>query len=118
MRRLFLLLLCALLAAGSLAWLLRTDPGYVLLQYGHTRLETTVWFALAALFAVVLILQLVLRCLGLVSRLLERLLGPRSAPAVTGRRDRTAQGMRAFSKVTGSVAGGCSPGAPIALPTR
>lgn len=96
MRRLFLLLLCALLAAGSLAWLLRTDPGYVLLQYGHTRLETTVWFALAALFAVVLILQLVLRCLGLVSRLLERLLGPRSAPAVTGRRDRTAQGMRAF----------------------
>ena len=96
MRRLFLLLLCTLLAAGSLAWLVRTDSGYVLLQYGHTRLETTVWFALAALFAVVLILQLVLRCLGLVSRLLARLLGPRSAPAVTGRRDRTAQGMRAF----------------------
>jgi HemY protein len=95
-RRLFLLLLCALLAAGSLAWLLRTDPGYVLLQYGHTRLETTVWFALAALLVLVLILQLAVRCLGLVSRLLARLLGPRSAPAVTGRRDRTAQGMRAF----------------------
>ena len=96
MRRLFLLLLCALLAAGSLAWLVRTDPGYVLLQYGHTRLETTVWFALAALLAVGLILQLVGRCLGLVSRLLTRLSGSRSAPAVTGRRDRTAQGLRAF----------------------
>jgi HemY protein len=95
-RRLFLLLLCTLLAAGSLAWLVRTDSGYVLLQYGHTRLETTVWFALAALLAMVLILQLALRCLGLVSRLLTRLSGGRSAPAVTGRRDRTAQGMRAF----------------------
>ena len=96
MRRLFLLLLCTLLAAGSLAWLVRTDSGYVLLQYGHTRLETTVWFALAALLAMVLILQLALRCLGLVSRLLTRLSGGRSAPTVTGRRDRTAQGMRAF----------------------
>jgi hypothetical protein len=50
-RRAFLLLLLALLAAGALAWLVRADAGYVLLQYGHTRVETTLWFGLLLLFA-------------------------------------------------------------------
>ena len=48
MRRLFLLLLCTLLAAGSLAWLVRTDSGYVLLQYGHDHASGDLQARLAA----------------------------------------------------------------------
>jgi HemY protein len=95
-RRVFLLLLLALLAAASLAWMVRADAGYVLLQYGHTRVETTIWFALLLLIVLALAAVLLARFWGVVSRLLRRITGGAPASVGHGSRDRTAQGMRAY----------------------
>lgn len=95
MRRVFLLLLVALLAAGALAWLVRIDAGYVLLQYGHTRVETTLWFGLLLLIVSVAGAGVLVRIVRVIARLLRRL---RGQPAAAGHssRDRTAQGLRAY----------------------
>lgn len=96
MRRAFLLLLLALLAAGSLAWLVRADAGYVLLQYGHTRVETTLWFGLLLLATFVLLMLVLTRIWSTATRLLRRLRGqPAGSPGHMSR-DRTAQGLRAY----------------------
>ena len=52
MRRILLILLLLALAAGGLFWLVRADAGYVLLQYGETRIETTLWFGLLLLLVI------------------------------------------------------------------
>jgi HemY protein len=93
-RRAFLLLLLALLAAGALAWLVRADAGYVLLQYGHTRVETTLWFGLLLLFALLLLMLLVARLWRGVSGLWRRVRGHPAGSAGHMSRDRTAQGLR------------------------
>lgn len=98
MRRAFLLLLLALLGAAALAWLLRLDPGYVLVQYHGVRLETTLWFALLALLLAMPLISLLLRLSRVLLALAWRLSGPRhaahAAPAIG--RDRTSRGLRAF----------------------
>lgn len=63
MRRLFVLLLLTLAAAATLAWLVRLDAGYVLVQFHGTSLETSVWFALAALLATLLLFYYAARLL-------------------------------------------------------
>lgn len=50
MRRLFILLLICLLAGVGLVALIETDPGYVLVSYGLTTIETSLWVALLLLF--------------------------------------------------------------------
>jgi HemY protein len=95
-RRAFLMLLLVLLAAGALAWLVRADAGYVLLQYGHTRVETTLWFGLLLLFALLLLMLLVARLWRGLSGLWRRVRGHPAGSAGHMSRDRTAQGLRAY----------------------
>ncbi|MEP5764130.1 MAG: heme biosynthesis HemY N-terminal domain-containing protein [Halieaceae bacterium] len=61
MRRLFLLVLLTLLAAVGLVALIETDPGYVLISYGLTTLETSVWVGLLLLMVFYLVLHLVFK---------------------------------------------------------
>lgn len=62
MRRLLIYALFALLVAIGLVALIEKDPGYVLLSYGFTTIETSVWVALFLLaiifFSVYLLLRL------------------------------------------------------------
>lgn len=98
MRRLFLVLMLSLVAAGALAWLLRADPGYVLMQYRATRVETTLWFALLALAALLPAFYYLGRLAMLLLDGLLRL-GGRGRAAGGGLRlgrDRTARGLQAF----------------------
>lgn len=98
MRLTFLLLLLALLGAAALAWLLRLDAGYVLLQYGGVRVETTLWFALFVLLLTMPLLSLVMRLLRVLIGLAGRLGSARPAAVSSGAigRDRTSRGLRAF----------------------
>lgn len=93
MRRLFVLVLLVLVAAACVAWLVRLDNGYVLLQFHGTRVETTVWVALAGLVVLLLAFYYAGRGLVLGADLLQRLLGhaPRAA-----RHIRSDRGMQAF----------------------
>ena len=43
MRRLFLMLLLTLLAAVGLVALIERDPGYILVSWGLTTIETSLW---------------------------------------------------------------------------
>jgi HemY protein len=98
MRRAFLLLLLALLGAAALAWLLRLDAGYVLLQYGGVRIETTLWFALLVVLLTMPLLSLALRVFGALLGLAWRVGVARPAAASTRTlgRDRMSRGLRAF----------------------
>ncbi|RLQ20981.1 heme biosynthesis protein HemY [Seongchinamella sediminis] len=68
MRRLFALVLIALLLGVGIVAVIETDPGYVLIAYGNYTLETSLWvgIVLLALFtlAVYLLLRLIRRLLG------------------------------------------------------
>ena len=46
MMRLFGIVLLALLGATALAHFLLKDPGYVLIDYGGTSIETSLWIGL------------------------------------------------------------------------
>jgi HemY protein len=63
MRKLFIIILIALLAGVAVVALIETDPGYVLLAYGNYTLESSLWVGLLALalftFAVYVLLRLV-----------------------------------------------------------
>lgn len=61
MRRLLIFALLALLAAIGLVALIERDPGYVLLSYGNTTVETSIWVALFIFSVVFLLLYIVLR---------------------------------------------------------
>lgn len=95
-RRVLLWLLATLVVVAVLAWLVRADAGYVLLQYGHTRIETSLWVGLLLLGCVLIALSLLLRTLRLLLRLTRRLRGQPLAAVGHSRRDRTAQGLRAY----------------------
>jgi HemY protein len=116
-RRLFVLALLVLVAAASVAWLVRLDSGYVLLQFHGTRVETTAWVALAGLVLLLLGFYYVGRALVVGADLLQRLLG--HAPR-TARRTRGDRGMQAFFEGRWSEAarllsrGARSAGAPLA----
>jgi HemY protein len=49
MRGLFLLVILSLLAAVGLVALIETDPGYILISYGLTTIETSLWVGLLLL---------------------------------------------------------------------
>lgn len=73
MRRLLLLLLTGLVLGALWVALLEQDAGYVMVRYGQTTLETSVWFALllgvVAWFFLALLLRLLASVLGAQSRL-------------------------------------------------
>lgn len=61
MRRIFIILLLGLLAAVSLVALIETSPGYVLVSWGQTTLETSLWVGLFILLVLFLLVQLLAR---------------------------------------------------------
>jgi len=67
MRRLFFLMLIALLAGVGVVAIIETDPGYVLVSYGNYTLETSLWVGLLLLLVFTLLVYAVVR---LVRRLL------------------------------------------------
>jgi HemY protein len=54
-KRTFVACLIVLLMAVGLVAAIETDPGYVLMTYGHYTLETSVWMALAVILVLVLV---------------------------------------------------------------
>lgn len=58
MKRLFIAVLVTLLLAALLAAAIASEPGYILLAFGHYTLETTAWVGLALLFATLLVMYL------------------------------------------------------------
>jgi HemY protein len=61
MRRLFAIVLVALLVGVGIVAIIETDPGYVLLAYGNYTLETSFWVGVLLLLLLVILLFLVLR---------------------------------------------------------
>jgi HemY protein len=64
MRKLFVLILLALIASVFLAVQLARDPGYILVAYGNYTFETSLFALLVALLLVLAIVKLVLSLLG------------------------------------------------------
>jgi HemY protein len=68
MRKLFIIILIALLAGVAVVALIETDPGYVLLAYGNYTLESSLWVGLLVLalftFVVYFLLRLVRKILS------------------------------------------------------
>lgn len=61
MRKLFLLLLIALLVGVGVVAIIETDPGYVLVAYGNYTVETSLWVGLVLLALFTLVTYAVLR---------------------------------------------------------
>ena len=61
MRKLFVIVLVALLLGVGVVALIETDPGYVLVSYGNYTLETSLWVGLLVLL---LLLLLFIWCCG------------------------------------------------------
>lgn len=61
MRRIFTIVLIALLLGVGVVALIETDPGYVLVAYGNYTLESSLWVGLLLLFAFTLLIYLVMR---------------------------------------------------------
>ncbi len=74
MRRVFVVLLLILATAASLAYLVRLDAGYVLVELHGITVETTVWVAALAALAALLTFYYVARLLVIVADALTRLL--------------------------------------------
>jgi HemY protein len=68
MRRIFFILLLGLLAAVGLVTLIETSPGYVLLSWGKTTIETSLWVGLLVFAGLYILLHL---AVGLWRRLRE-----------------------------------------------
>lgn len=60
MRKLFALLLIALLMGVGLIAIIETDPGYVLVTYGSYTLETSLWIGLVLLFVLIWVIYLLI----------------------------------------------------------
>jgi len=72
MRKIFVLILIALLAGVAIVALIETDPGYVLIAYGNYTLESSVWVA-------VLLLLLFTTAVYLLLRLIRKLISGQSS---------------------------------------
>ncbi|KAA1189192.1 heme biosynthesis protein HemY [Pseudohalioglobus sediminis] len=83
MRRLFILVLIALLAGVGVVAIIETDPGYVLVAYGNYTVETSLWVGVVLLTVFTLLIYLVVR-------LIRRLVGGQQSLTswVSGRRAR------------------------------
>lgn len=80
MRKLFALILVALLLGVGVVAVIETDPGYLLLAYGNYTLESSLWVGLLLLVAFVLLVY------GLIVLLRKLLLGPQSLAGWLGSR--------------------------------
>jgi len=74
MRKIFALILIALLLGVGVVAVIETDPGYLLLAYGNYTLESSLWVGLLLLLVLILVLY------GAIS-LIRRLLGGRKSLA-------------------------------------
>ena len=63
MRRLFLIIVCVLVAGGTLGLLMNQDTGYVLLSYGNITLETSIWVFSCFILVLLFVLSWVKRIL-------------------------------------------------------
>ena len=83
MRRLFALVLVALLLGVGIVAVIETDPGYVLVAYGNYTVETSLWVGLVLLAVFTLLIYVVVR-------LIQRLVGGQHSLAswIGGRRTR------------------------------
>lgn len=61
MRRLLIILILTGLVAVGLVTLIEHDPGYVLISYGHTTIETSVWLGLILLVSLFVAFHFLLR---------------------------------------------------------
>lgn len=61
MRRLFALILIALLLGVGIVAVIETDPGYVMLAYGNNTLESSLWVGLLLLTAIAVVIFFTLR---------------------------------------------------------
>ncbi|MEE4661782.1 MAG: heme biosynthesis HemY N-terminal domain-containing protein [Halieaceae bacterium] len=64
MRRLLIIVLLMLLAGVGVIALIETDPGYVLVSYGHTTVETSLWVGLVLLLLGFGLVYILLRGVG------------------------------------------------------
>jgi HemY protein len=96
MRKLFVLVLIALLAGVAVVALIETDPGYVLIAYGNYTLESSVWVGLLLLLLftglVYVSLRLIRKLLSGQNSLVSWLGGRRSRQAAR----QTTQGLISF----------------------
>lgn len=85
MRRLFALVLIALLLGVGIVAVIETDPGYVLVAYGNYTVETSLWVGLVLLAVFTLLIYALVR-------LIRRLLGGQNSLSswLGGRRTRAA----------------------------
>jgi HemY protein len=85
MRKLFALVLIALLVGVGIVAVIETDPGYVLVAYGNYTVETSLWVGLVLLAVFTLLIYTVVR-------MLRRLLGGQNSLSswLGGRRSRAA----------------------------
>lgn len=83
MRRLFALVLVALLVGVGIVAVIETDPGYVLVAYGNYTVETSLWVGLVLLAVFTLLIYVLVR-------LVRRLIGGQNSLAswIGGRRTR------------------------------
>lgn len=84
MRKLFALLLVALLLGVGVVAIIETDPGYVLVAYGNYTLETSLWVGAVLLLVFTLVMYALVR-------IVRRLLGGQNSLAtwLGGRRSRS-----------------------------
>jgi HemY protein len=96
MRKIFVLVLIALLAGVAVVALIETDPGYVLIAYGNYTLESSVWVGLLLLLLftglVYLLLRLIRKLMSGQNSLVSWLGGRRSRQAAR----QTTQGLISF----------------------
>lgn len=104
MRRAFVVLLLVLAAAASLAYMVRLDAGYVLIEMRGLSIETTVWVAALLDVAALLVFYYAARALVIAADLLARLLTGRTrqrgwlARWAAHRRSHTTRGALAFAE--------------------
>ncbi len=96
--RLFLIALIALGLAAGVAVAIQYDSGYVLVAYGRTTVEMTVWVAAALLLVVLFVLWLLLSLLSRSVRLSDRLGVMRNQRRIERERQRSHRGVLAYAE--------------------
>lgn len=98
MKRLFLLLLLALVVGAWAGQMMVTDSGYVLLAYNHTTVETTLWVFIVGLMLAFILLHLAFNLLFNLRLPGGRFRLWRSASRQRSARKKTLQGLLALSE--------------------
>ncbi|MEE2652408.1 MAG: heme biosynthesis HemY N-terminal domain-containing protein, partial [Pseudomonadota bacterium] len=95
---LFLAALFALAAAAAIAVAIQYDSGYVLLAYGHTTVEMTLWVALALLALFLFMVWLLFSLLRRSARLSDKLGALRGQRRQQRERQRSHRGVIAYTQ--------------------